>query len=212
MITEEYRLYLRSDTWQKLRSKRLAIDEFRCQKCGSPYGLDVHHLRYPEVLGTEDPYTDLITLCRGCHEQVERNKQEFRKNAQQKQDRQQREYERHHALLRQFCAEYAHRDLSNVGIGNKDYCNRDIVKMELFPYLRRYGSYEAGSDTVINYFRDRRYEVILRMMREGYAPDQIRQKTRFSHQMVSKVTGSPDKALAILAMNKNKEESEEDVL
>lgn len=209
-VTKEYIAYLRSDAWQKLRSKRLAIDEFRCQRCGSPYGLDVHHLRYPEVLGTEDPYTDLITLCRPCHENVERNKVAFREARNAKQENQKREYERHQELLRHFCQERAYRDLSNVGSGKKDYCNRDVVKTELFPFLRRNGDYEGGTEFVISYFRDRRYEIILRMMEEGIGPLEIYQKTGFSRKMVNKVTDAPDKARAILAMNNKR--TEEDVL
>lgn len=205
MVTKEYLAYMRSEEWQRLRSKRLAIDEYRCQKCGCPYGLDVHHLRYPEVLGTEDPYTDLITLCRPCHETVERNKTAFREAKEKKQEQQRREYERHFELLRHFCQERAYRDLSNVGSGKKDYCNRDVVKVELMPFLRRNGSYEGGTDYVICYFRDRRYEIILKMMEEGLTPSEILQKTGFSYKMVTKVTGAPDKARAILAIN-NKED------
>jgi hypothetical protein len=52
----------------------LAIDNFTCQRCGSKQDVQVHHLTY-ENFGDEDVYNDLITLCKRCHEDVEREKE-----------------------------------------------------------------------------------------------------------------------------------------
>ena len=79
MISEEYTEYLRSDTWQRLRSQRLKIDHYKCQLCGRPFDLQVHHIYYPQELGTEDVYSDLITLCEYCHEAVEQQKIDYKK-------------------------------------------------------------------------------------------------------------------------------------
>jgi len=71
--TMTYSDYLDSRVW---RSKRRAVRRranYRCEECGTmealfPYGpkFNVHHLRYPKVLGTE-PLTDLVLLCPDCH-------------------------------------------------------------------------------------------------------------------------------------------------
>jgi 5-methylcytosine-specific restriction endonuclease McrA len=50
-----------------LRGVVLERDGWRCQKCGSCRNLDVHHMRRRSALG-DDTETNLITLCRECHE------------------------------------------------------------------------------------------------------------------------------------------------
>ena len=71
----EYRLYLQGDHWQQIKIARMRIDGFRCQGCGcvgtSSNPLQVHHLTYHNV-GTEDVWTDVVTLCRACHLQTHR--------------------------------------------------------------------------------------------------------------------------------------------
>ena len=59
--------YLQTEVWKQLRNERLAKDDYRCQKCGTAYNVQVHHLRYPEVWGEENVDDDLITLCSSCH-------------------------------------------------------------------------------------------------------------------------------------------------
>jgi 5-methylcytosine-specific restriction endonuclease McrA len=63
-----YQAYLCSKHWRTLREKRLKKDDYRCSKCGFPYRLQVHHRTYKR-LGRER-LTDIITLCRRCHEEV----------------------------------------------------------------------------------------------------------------------------------------------
>lgn len=70
---DKYLTYLESDTWAKLRNKALERDNYHCSICKSPYNLEVHHLKYPDVLGTE-PLSDLITLCSNCHKKLEEYK------------------------------------------------------------------------------------------------------------------------------------------
>jgi 5-methylcytosine-specific restriction endonuclease McrA len=45
----------------------LARDGWRRQKCGSLGNLDVHHVKRRSALG-DDAETNLITLCRECHQ------------------------------------------------------------------------------------------------------------------------------------------------
>lgn len=63
---DKYYDYLQSSKWQKLRNERLKLDDFRCQICGSPKQLHVHHLFYPAEYGTEN-INDCITVCENCH-------------------------------------------------------------------------------------------------------------------------------------------------
>ena len=203
MVTEEYRRYLQSETWQKLRSKRLAIDEFRCQRCGTPYGLQVHHLAYPDELGTEDPYVQLITLCGPCHEAIENQKQMYRKD---KLDaiQEQRNYELRaiYRTIRQMSCY----DLSAIGIGTKDYCNIDVIKADFGPLMKKAGVDMYGYvGRVQEYFRNQRYRMILKMMDDGLTEMEIHQRTKFSWNMVHKVCNQPDKAIAIIKNEKEKE-------
>jgi len=62
-----YREYLKSDKWNVMRNIALIRADFKCQLCNGTEKLNVHHRKYPKVLGSE-PITDLIVLCRECHE------------------------------------------------------------------------------------------------------------------------------------------------
>lgn len=233
MISETYKEYLRSPIWQRLRSTRLRIDGHRCQFCGSPLDPDVHHTHYPLELGTENVYTDLITLCRPCHEKVEKAKREYKEHQQYVSQTIQQmaraedtydfeklkaerkaEYERHNDLIRQFIREHKDDDLSNVGKGKRDYCNLDIIKIDFFPWMEDHGEkaeetidgkYFSGTSKIQEYFRNRRYEIILDMLEKGYKPNDIYLKTNFSMQMISKVRMNPDKAKTLLKKEREEE-------
>lgn len=75
MNVEEYSVYLLSPEWKQVAEKRKTIDGHRCVMCGSKgtqtNKLEVHHFSYKRV-GNENPYTDLVTLCRNCHRDVHR--------------------------------------------------------------------------------------------------------------------------------------------
>lgn len=72
----EYLDYLDSNKWRVLRAARLKIDGGRCAMCGTPGSkdnpLDCHHFGYKKPFGNEDVWTDLVTLCRQCHDSVHR--------------------------------------------------------------------------------------------------------------------------------------------
>jgi hypothetical protein len=64
-----YEAYLDSNEWVLKRKKVLARDNHQCQTWLAHTGpLEVHHKTY-ENLGDE-PLSDLITVCRRCHEQL----------------------------------------------------------------------------------------------------------------------------------------------
>lgn len=220
-LSQEYMDYLRSDTWQKKRSLRLKIDHYQCQGCGTTFSLDVHHLQYPETLGTEDVYKDMITLCRKCHELIEEEKrlerqrieeyhnQQRERWEQEKQERRERN-QHHKTLIRQFIDEHKHEDLSNIGIGKKNYCDLDIIKQDFYPWMRQRGAeefedgYISGVNIVQDYFRNRKYEIILDMREKGYSPWDIHCRTLFTMKMIRKVFEKPNQAKAFI-----KKESEE---
>lgn len=60
-----YMRYLRSPEWRAHRERALAAADHRCQRCGAPDELEVHHLSY-DRLGFERPQ-DLQVLCNPCH-------------------------------------------------------------------------------------------------------------------------------------------------
>lgn len=202
MPDERYNQYLRSPEWQALRSQRLKIDNYKCQRCGRPFDLQVHHLFYPAELGTEDPYRDLVTLCDACHEIVEHQKKEYRKDKKD-QWQEQRNYELR--LIYRTIKQLACNDLSAVGVGMKDYCNIDVIKADFGPILDDCDISLGYVSRVQDYFRNQRYRIILKMMEDGYVPRQICEKTRFSWKMVSKVFTKPESAKAMI---KNEKETE----
>lgn len=72
---EDYNAYLASALWQRARERHLAWVE-RCNRkavclsCHTKNALDFHHLTY-ERLG-EELGSDLVLLCRDCHEEFHR--------------------------------------------------------------------------------------------------------------------------------------------
>lgn len=66
-----YEEYMRSPAWAAKRQQRLELDGHKCRTCGCTFEerpLQVHHVTY-ERLGHEE-LSDLITLCRSCHEAI----------------------------------------------------------------------------------------------------------------------------------------------
>ena len=70
---DNYLAYLESKKWAELRNWRLKLDDYKCAICGNPHSLEVHHLLYPTVLGTES-INHIVTLCKNCHQIVEKRK------------------------------------------------------------------------------------------------------------------------------------------
>lgn len=61
--------YLQSDEWKEKRMRILKRDGFQCRYCGTGMNLVVHHINYPEELGTETD-DDLITVCETHHKKI----------------------------------------------------------------------------------------------------------------------------------------------
>lgn len=74
-MTEQYKNYLKSNTWAEKKRKRLIIDGGKCACCGRPAErtrkMQCHHIRYSN-LGNEDIYRDLVSVCSRCHSVLHR--------------------------------------------------------------------------------------------------------------------------------------------
>lgn len=63
---EWYRnVYLHSEHWSDLKARKLSANP-ECQRCGSKFRLDIHHVNYRNIFDVE--LSDLLTLCRGYHD------------------------------------------------------------------------------------------------------------------------------------------------
>ena len=205
MPDERYNEYLRSETWQRLRSERLKIDGYKCQRCGRPFDLQVHHLYYPPDLGTEDVHRDLITLCDSCHEEVEHQKKAFRFD-QQKAWMQKKAYDLRR--IKRTIRKLSCNDLSAIGIGTRDYCNIDIIRADFGPELDDCDLSLGYVSRVQDYFRNRRYQIILKFMEDGLTRQEVIARTKFSSNMVHKVFDRPENARTLLKLEKESENND----
>lgn len=62
----DYKEYLKTPHWQRVRGEALVRAGMKCQLCPRKHLLEVHHNTY-ERLGAERP-EDVIAICEGCHE------------------------------------------------------------------------------------------------------------------------------------------------
>ena len=73
--SQQYKSYMLSDDWQRMKEVRRKIDGNKCVMCGRSaetckrMQLQCHHITY-DRLGHENPYTDLVTLCGSCHSKL----------------------------------------------------------------------------------------------------------------------------------------------
>ncbi len=65
----DYREYLNSDHWKRVREQAFKRDGNRCYMCGTGKNLEVHHRRY-DSLGTENEIDDVITVCDDYHTKI----------------------------------------------------------------------------------------------------------------------------------------------
>ena len=193
-MTIDYNEYIKTPQWQEKRTKRILLDNFTCQKCGERRNhLDVHHINY-ENLGHEDIYRDLITLCRSCHEEVEKNKKrEEKKEKTVALIGSENIKPTDETIISQWAAlEFCKENMQNdyfMG-GSKNYCRIDIVKPELGAWLKKQGldcCYSAIK-IVLDFFSARRYEVIFRLLDcEKLSVTAIERKMKFKRKMIDSV-------------------------
>jgi hypothetical protein len=69
MDRRQYKRYLRSRHWQRVKRRELARAKHRCERCGTRRAqLEVHHRTYANV-GHEQP-GECEVLCQRCHANV----------------------------------------------------------------------------------------------------------------------------------------------
>ncbi len=66
-----YKEYLRTPEWKRKRMGAILRADRRCQVCNSPEQLTVHHRSYKRL--GDEPASDLICLCRQCHDLFSRH-------------------------------------------------------------------------------------------------------------------------------------------
>lgn len=64
-FAEEYKIYLKTPRWLKLREGILVANNYKCIDCGK-IASEVHHLSY-DNLGKFEEIEDLLPLCSTCH-------------------------------------------------------------------------------------------------------------------------------------------------
>jgi len=62
-----YKSYLKSNKWKKLRETKLKLAGYKCEKCGSTDNLHLHHKTYKRLY--KEHLKDLIVLCEICHKE-----------------------------------------------------------------------------------------------------------------------------------------------
>lgn len=167
----DYYEYLKTPEWQRKRSERLQIDHFKCQKCGRPMDLQVHHLNYDNI-GNENVYTDLITLCKYCHKIIEDQKTSYKESVTSFSNYRE-DWKAERRLELQFCYEYEPYDYSRGGRLN--LTNREVIRIEWEKWLRKkhLRNRQIRITTVIDYFRMLRIRLIIAMQDAGASPDEI---------------------------------------
>ena len=55
-----------SRAWEGIRRAALDRDNWRCRECGRAGAMQVHHV-ISVYLGGSDEFSNLVSLCRGCH-------------------------------------------------------------------------------------------------------------------------------------------------
>jgi len=192
MTKEEYASYLQTARWVELRTMRLNKDCFTCQRCGSRRDLQVHHINYERVGGSEDVDRDLITLCRKCHEEVEANKRQM-VHAFRFVERSRQEVIARWAVL-DFCLTRQREDYSSGG--GKNYCRLDVIKPDLRSWLDSIDrSLTMYPKICQDFFAARRYQIILNQSIIGKTAAEIENETQFSRTMIDKVLSDKTAAL-----------------
>ena len=80
MANQWYRtVYIRGDHWRTFSREQLHARPF-CEVCRAARAVELHHWRYKDaqgsILGRERP-TDVVAICRSCHELAEARKQRW---------------------------------------------------------------------------------------------------------------------------------------
>ena len=76
-----YNNYLKTSYWAQVRRMVLLRDDFTCQDCQQKRLLEIHHKTYRHAGSEKRNLSDLVTLCRACHQARHDNKKQTIKSA-----------------------------------------------------------------------------------------------------------------------------------
>lgn len=201
-MDERYKAYLESDWWKKTRTDYIESIGNKCECCGKPFDLQVHHLTY-EHLGFERDY-ELKCLCRNCHQWIEEQKRCSDKfldiKAQVELLNARKSYLSNHThfvteeqVVQEFIKYCISNDLSNGG--NYNFEKIEVLKNEFVSFCNN-NNYPLYDANYILRVRDAinpiRYRIILNYMSRGYPKNEIVNRTGFSNSMISKVFKNPE--------------------
>ena len=152
----------------------------------------MHHLNYDNV-GHENVSTDLITLCKFCHTDIENEKKAYKARQGYATN-----WTNQRRLELMFCKAIQHKDLSSGG--NLNLTNKDVIRKAWREWTIINGIHfrEVRVTTVIDYFRNKRIRLILAMSAAGASPDEIMARG-ISYSMVHKYYNNPKLANTVMA-------------
>lgn len=186
MISGGYEDYLKSPEWQQKRSERLRLDGYKCQRCGRPMDLQVHHLTYNNI-GHENIYTDLITLCKRCHEAVESQKREYDPYEDYRRKKKLRAF-----YMLRFCRDYERNRCDIAMGGTLNMMDNNVIRAEWKKWIQGSDIPDCLSVTAVkDYFGKIRIRVLANMEKAGASPDEIMARG-ISRHMISKYYNKPD--------------------
>lgn len=68
---KNYRQYIDSELWQKIRQRVLNRDHWHCRFCGRGGSAVVHHIQYTKSNLSGRSLKHMVTVCPECHRKVE---------------------------------------------------------------------------------------------------------------------------------------------
>jgi len=200
-MDERYKAYLESDWWKKTRAEYIKSVGGKCECCGKPYDLQVHHLTY-EHLGYERNY-ELKCLCRSCHQWIEEQKKNGFLNLKNQNillDARREKIRNPNCVLitteqvvEQFIQYCKDNDLSSGG--PLDFEKKEVIESEFSSFCinNNYPLYDVAYITrVRDSINPIRYKVILDYLSRKYPKFEVIKRTGFSASMVSKVFNNPN--------------------
>ncbi len=230
-IRYRYNQYLNSDLWKAIRSEALENADYTCQCCGSVSDLQVHHLTYENCPGMEKQ-SDLIVLCRDCHEWIEREKKQWRashggevlspgRQATMIEQRKPVSFQYRDSLfentpeesIQAFMIHVLKTDLSNGSeTGSIDYLygtTKDAITNGYKTFCENGGYFPdpyIPTARMTEFIASVRKEIILRYKARGQPEiGEVKYLTNFSDKMIRNVFQEPEKALKFINNIKSRE-------
>lgn len=81
-LSLEYEDYKKTKLWKQIKSRVLIRDGHLCRRCGGKTDL-VHHMSYDAEVMRGQKDSELVSLCRGCHEIVHFSRTGMRRTSEE---------------------------------------------------------------------------------------------------------------------------------